>query len=77
MRESHTNSHHIAGIEDLARARQDKVENTRDVDIVTFNGDEEIITKKKNWEVKAGDIIKLTGRTSVPAGRIHNYSIRI
>ena len=55
------------GIEDLARARQDKIENMREVEIVTFDGDREILTKKKSWEVKAGDIVKMTGRTIVPA----------
>ena len=55
------------GLEDLSRNRQDKAENTRLVNVVTFDGEKEIVTVKPNQEVKAGDIVKLEGRTNVPA----------
>lgn len=58
------------GYEDLQRARSDNIENTREVDIVTFEGNREIKTRKLTHEVKAGDIIKMTGRTIVPADMV-------
>ena len=58
------------GIEDLSRNKQDRAENTRLVNVVTFDGDKEVIVQKQNQEVKAGDIIKMEGRTNVPADLI-------
>eukprot|EP00981_Chlorochromonas_danica_P006961 scaffold1507_cov158-Ochromonas_danica.AAC.30 len=55
------------GSEDLQRARSDKFENLRDVEVVTFKEDgSEIIQVKKSQDVNPGDIIKLTGTCAVP-----------
>jgi magnesium-transporting ATPase (P-type) len=54
------------GAEDLQRARSDKEENLRKVKIVTFEGGvyaEKII---ESQYIKAGDIVKLEGKSPVP-----------
>ncbi len=55
------------GAEDLQRYRSDKDENQRKVTIITFNDNEVVETVISNEEIKSGDIIKLTGKTAVPA----------
>jgi len=55
------------GYEDLQRYRSDKVENTRKVTIVRFEGDEIIEEVIESQYIKAGDIIKLNGKTAVSA----------
>jgi magnesium-transporting ATPase (P-type) len=54
------------GVEDLARARSDKDENTRLVTVVKFVNGAATETQVESRLVKAGDIIKLTGLTPVP-----------
>lgn len=55
------------GIEDLARARSDKFENLKDVTVITFSSEGEIIeTVKKSKDINPGDIVKLTGQVAVP-----------
>lgn len=55
------------GSEDLQRYRSDREENTRKVTVCTFNDAGELVeTVKETRLVQAGDIIKMTGKTSVP-----------
>ena len=54
------------GLEDLARARSDKDENTRMVTVVKFANGAVTETQIESRLVKAGDIVKLTGLTPVP-----------
>lgn len=58
------------GMEDLARARSDKEENCRKVTVVRFDTGIAIEHVIENQQIKAGDIVKLTGRTSVPADMV-------
>ena len=59
------------GLEDYARARSDKEENTRMITIVTFSSNGNVIeTQKESRFVKAGDIVKLTGLISVPVAMV-------
>ena len=59
------------GLEDYARARSDKEENTRMITIVTFSSNGNVIeTQKESRFVKAGDIVKLTGLISVPVDMV-------
>ena len=59
------------GYEDLQRSRSDKEENTRLVTVVTFDSNGSIVEKQiETQHIKAGDIIKMTGKTVVPADMI-------
>ena len=58
------------GSEDLQRARSDRDENQRKVVIVTFENGQVIETTKETQQIKAGDIIKMTGLTQVPVDMI-------
>ena len=55
------------GAEDFQRYKSDKLENTRKVTLVRFgvNGSEEEV-QVETKDIKAGDIVKLTGTTPVP-----------
>ena len=56
------------GVEDWARYTADREENLREVITVTFDEEgKEVLTTKKTHELKTGDIIKMEGRTIVPA----------
>ena len=56
------------GYEDLQRSKSDKFENTRKVKIVTFDENGNPTETVTDYEyIKAGDIIKLEGKQSVPA----------
>lgn len=58
------------GSEDFQRSRSDKFENNRKVTVVTFNDGQIVETEKENHKLKAGDIVKMVGTTSVPADMI-------
>ena len=59
------------GVEDLSRARSDKIENSREVRILTFNEEgQAVYTTKKTSQIVAGDIIKMTGHTIVPVDMV-------
>jgi phospholipid-transporting ATPase len=59
------------GLEDLARARSDKEENTRLVTVVTFTADGEAVeTHQESRLVQAGDIVKLSGTMPVPVDMV-------
>ena len=59
------------GLEDWARARSDKDENTRMVTIVTFADDNTAVeTKKESRLVQSGDIVKLVGTMPVPVDMV-------
>jgi phospholipid-transporting ATPase len=59
------------GLEDLQRARSDKEENTRIVTEVTFTPEGQAIEREKeSREIQSGDIIKLSGTTSVPVDMV-------
>lgn len=50
------------GSEDLQRYRSDKEENNRLITTVSFDESGEIVeTIKETYQIKAGDIVKLTG----------------
>eukprot|EP01038_Epipyxis_sp_PR26KG_P008011 gene8011-10857_t len=55
------------GVEDLARAKSDKNENNKEITIITFGPNNEVIeTVKKSQNIKPGDIIKLSGKMAAP-----------
>lgn len=58
------------GMEDLQRARSDKEENNRMVTVVRFENGIETLEEKECHKICAGDIVKMTGKTSVPADLI-------
>ena len=59
------------GLEDLARARSDREENTRLVTVCRFFEDgSSLETQKESRLIQAGDVIKLTGVTQVPVDLI-------
>eukprot|EP01041_Mallomonas_annulata_P002854 gene2854-5613_t len=56
------------GMEDLQRARSDRYENFSKVTVVKFDGNGNVVeTIVESQSIKTGDIIKLVGRTAVPA----------
>ena len=59
------------GLEDWARARSDKDENTRLVTVVTFANDNTAVeTKKESRLIQSGDIVKLVGTMPVPVDMV-------
>ena len=64
------------GYEDYERYRYDCIENEREVIVCTYDKytDEMIETRKQSREIKCGEIIKLEGRTVVPADIILIHS---
>ena len=64
------------GYEDLMRYRCDIEENKRPVTIVTFDSvtKKSVETIKSTWQIQTGDIVKLSGRSTVPADMIVIFS---
>ena len=56
------------GSEDYQRYKSDKDENEREYTVITFDENNRMIENKvQNQKIKSGDIIKMTGRTLIPA----------
>ena len=55
------------GYEDLQRSRSDKFENTRIVKIIKLVNGEFVETLTESQYIKSGDIVKLEGKSPVPA----------